>query len=475
MMSLLEHEVQRHALTSSRRDIVSHGAHELGLRIHSALVGGRVPAGEQQAKRPTPGRHISCVTLSDSGSHYAAADRMGNVWLAARGEDAASTYAFHVGKRCYTSVIDPLNSVEVTPVVQRMAFLPQLGPTLQLLTTNEKVPKLYKVMSVRQTPPMQKAVSLVGSKLIGPLTSPQGIRTVAMKQVCHYALDHEYTIHSVCLANHGEGQQFFTSDDISVRLWCVEYPTSSVEVYSLKKEHADGAARELLRRAVVMPCEPSLLFLCTTGGSVRVVDVRESMRWSDRDVMTFTAPSRSLSDGPFAEITSAISSAALSPCGRYLAARDFLSVPLWDIRRGSSSPSSGSSSCLGRHEIHAHLLPQLDALYQADLLLERYDVMFANSTTVVTGGLNSTVCTIDLSESVAHLSSSASVDSAAPGVRHYRVSASGTPHQAVRVVPTADGTSLAGDTGRVTCIGSSGSNSEDFVVSCGGAVVHMSL
>lgn len=354
----------------------------------------------ERSFRSNPTKSITSVAMSELGTHIAVGDRMGRVWLSERPDaqgsddvdgDEVPPFHFWAGKRCYAPVIDPLNSVEVPAAVHRMTFLPQLGNTLHLLTTNEKVPKLYKTMTVRQTSKAPSAVASIGSKVIGPLTSPQRVDTVAMRQVHHYAMDHEYTIHTVCATT--DGSAFYTADDLVVRQWVTDYPQSSVEVYAMRKPSSEGGdVKELIRSVAVFPWEPSLCFMATTAGCVRVVDTRESMRWSDREALSFSVRPRDVADGPFMELTNALSGCSLSPCGRYLCAKDFMSVPVWDVRM-SGDPTS---ALLHRVELHPELRPKFDVLYQSDLLMEKYDVHFLSSEVIATGSFDNTLCTVDL-------------------------------------------------------------------------------
>jgi serine/threonine-protein phosphatase 2A regulatory subunit B len=407
MLSLLEHsEMRTHRRSAEKPLATSQRPDSMRARCRGVFYEGQpqwtTNGASETLFRSNPTKSISSVAVSELGSHVAVGDRMGRVWIAGRHDTKDSTpsgshddtdsFQFWVGKRCYAPVIDPLNSVEVPAAVNRMAFLPQLGNSLHLLTTNEKVPKLYKTMDVRQTPKAPNAVSSIGSKVIGPLTSPQRIDTVAMKQVHHYAMDHEYSIHTVCATS--DASTFYTADDLCVRQWCVDYPQSSIEVYAMKKPSAEGGdVKELLRSAAVFPWEPSLCFMATTAGCVRVVDTRESMRWSDREALSFSVRPREVSDGPFMELTNAFSSCSLSPCGRYLCAKDFMSVPVWDIRR-----SGDASSLIRRVELHPELRPRFDVLYHSDLLMERYDVHFLSSEVVVTGSFDNVLCMVNVNQ-----------------------------------------------------------------------------
>lgn len=461
ILSLLEHEeqIRRYASrkspsASSERPWDGNEISVMGSFVSGMLVSAMTTEEREGYVRQNSIRTISSVATCDQGEHLAIGDRSGRVFVMKRDQQ---TFGYFIGKQCYTPVIDPLNSVEVTPLVSSVAFLPQYGPTTYLIASNEKVPKLYKIMAVRDTPQPPKAVSLIGTKMVGPLTSPQRTSTTAMKQVHHYAMDHEYNIHSVCPVS--DGSQFYSVDDLAVRLWCVDHPLSSIEVFSLKaRQLQDGEPRELIRKGFLFDNEPGLFFMTTSCGAVRVVDARESLRWVDRDPLIFHCPPRLVEDGPFAELTNNISSCALSPCGRYLCARDFMSATLWDIRKSSAD-------VVGRWEVHSHLRPHLDALYQSELLLERFDVKFISSSHIATGSFSNTLCLIDSQADVVKKYQ-------LPNLTEGRISR-------VQQVEELTATPHFGEGSRVTAltnvIPQSSSNRYEIGVACGECLLHVAL
>lgn len=315
-------------------------------------------------------------------------------------------YAFHVAQQAYVPVIDTLNSVEVSPNVTALAFLPQTSPTTYLLTANEKVPKLYKIMSVRESANSFRAVDKIGTKTIGPLTASSRASTVAMKPVARYAMNHEYNIHSICPIAFSD--QFATADDATVLLWCTEYPDTSIETFDLRSPYDDGP-REAIRCVRTFPHEPFLVFVTTSAGTVRVVDTRQTLRWADQSAQVFSNPPRD-EDEPFSNVTNSICDCALSPSGRYIAGRDFMSVCLWDIRMAGAAPSSprrgtvssrsgdqgGDCGVVRRWELYPALRPDLESIYQSNLLFERFDVQFLSGNQVCTGGFNNTLYTMNV-------------------------------------------------------------------------------
>ncbi|RNF01635.1 putative protein phosphatase 2A regulatory subunit [Trypanosoma rangeli] len=384
--------------------------------------------------------NVSSLATNSSGEYVAVGDRSGRVFLlhrikqqsqqqqlegngrdceASKGERrprASGTvsrvhrpYAFAVGRQAYTSVIDPLNSVEVTPCVQALCFLPQTGPTTYLLMTNEKMPKLFKVIGVRESPSPFSAVNHLGEKSVASLTlNPlNGTRMTAMKEVTRYALNHEYNINSLCPV--ADSAQFYSADDLTVKLWCVEHQDTSIETYALKSPFEEEVT-ETIFGIRCFSHEPFLLFVVTTAGAVRVLDIRQRLKLFQQAPLVFKNTYHH-EDTVFAN---SLTDCALSPCGRFVAGRDVMSTCLWDVRRNSQhdravqTPSSSlhddDEYCvLQRWELYPHLRQEMEQMFQGDVM-ETFNVRFLNDHKVCTGGFSRTLYTLDILK-----------DSASPG------------------------------------------------------------
>ena len=92
----------------------------------------------------------------------------------------------------------------------------------------------------------------------------------------------------------------------------------------------------------------------------------------------------------FHEITASISHARFSRCGRYIAARDYMGVRLWDVKMESKP--------LKTFTVHEALRPKLCELYKNDCIFDKFEVGFSHdSQHLVTGsyGNNFHVLSLD--------------------------------------------------------------------------------
>ncbi|ESL07748.1 protein phosphatase 2A regulatory subunit [Trypanosoma rangeli SC58] len=429
-----DESVRKGSCTGSCRDTYGVTASEK-LALREVYVSGK-PCQRAADDRPTYFRsgalNVSALATSSSGEYVAVGDRFGRVFLLhrikqqpqqpqleANGGDGEGSkgerrqcasgtvsrvhrpYAFAVGRQAYTSVIDPLNSVKVTPCVQALCFLPQTGSATYLLMANEKMPKLFKVIEVRESPSPFSAVNHLGEKSVASLTlsPPGGTRMTAMKEVTRYALNHEYNINSLCPV--ADSAQFYSADDLTVKLWCVEHQDTSIETYTLKSPFEE----EVTDTIFGIRCfshEPFLLFIVTTAGVVRVLDIRQRLKLFQQTPLVFKN-TYAHEDTVF---TSSLTDCALSPCGRFVVGRDVISTCLWDVRRdsrhdrGVRTPSSSlhdeDEYCvLQRWELYPHLRQEMEQMFHEDVM-EQFNVRFLNNHEVCTGGFSRTLYTLDI-------------------------------------------------------------------------------
>jgi hypothetical protein len=370
---------------------------------------------------------ISALTASESGEYVAYGDRRGRLYVLRRsivghseGDDGSSAetrtnpnerphraFLPYAQRVAYCSVIDPLNSQEVSPKIAGMTFFETGGPIPFLLTVNEKVPKLWKVIETRMSPPPFRAVDLLGTRSIGGLTIPTTERQVLVKEANRYALDHEYALQGICCLPNTNN--FATADDLVIRFWDIEHNHSSMKLFTLKPPAPEDAHPESFTSLRSGGPGQSTLFLATTtAGSIRLFDTRVALEWHSVPASILSAPARE-EDGRYSGVTCSISSCDVSKCGRYVAARDFMTVSLWDLRmiRGRSRSRSPSQATgaegdqyhepVQRWAIHPEMEKYFESLYNSGALFDRFGVRFvtgqgqgqnsSGAPTIVTGSM----------------------------------------------------------------------------------------
>lgn len=367
----------------------------------------------------------ACCADVSRGTHVAWGQRNGTLLVYDREEGFISTSqqvpdTTHPFRRAsctvgYKQFVDPLSSEEVLPQINAVALLPQNGPTVMLLTANAKVPKLWKIVTTSALAPPFRAVDHLGTGGVDPLTHKDDAQGVFIKEFVKYKIDHDHNIHSLCVPP--DARHFYSCDELCVRLWSFEHPHNSLDVGKIAEP---GDAKESITVASIFPNEPSLLFLGTTAGNIRVCDLRQGLRLvvdPKLGAATLCNPPRHV-DGPFACVTNSILGMDLSPCGRIAAARDFMTVALFDLRKVTSAPSSSGhkerpyqpspnetltpnvcmsetsifSPLIRRWVLHPFLAPAFEELYQRGTLFEKNSVRFlSDGQHLITGSVGSSV------------------------------------------------------------------------------------
>eukprot|EP00796_Vickermania_ingenoplastis_P004520 gene4520-3307_t len=346
---------------------------------------------------------ISSVTTS--GDYMAVGDDSGMIHVMEC--DAKSTgvprYVHRSRQRSYVSEIDPLNSVKFMPCVNALSFVPSVGPHPLLLVTNERAPKLYKMVHLAEPLPHYSAESFLASGRLPRLLSTPGYRTaeeggledecLSLQLVSGYAPCHETSITALCSLGVG-GEQFSTSDYFSIRLWCTERPDSSIETFSLLNPGDSDTLEpmEVIQAMHTFPQCPSLIFAGTSGGKVHLLDTRQSLQWRQNSVVLDFSSSADQGRGDWG--ANLLMDCALSPSGSQVAARDFMSVTLLDLRRCEQR----KSVALSRWDLHPHVARHQEFLQQNDAYSERFQLQFLNNDTILTGGLNNQLYALDINQ-----------------------------------------------------------------------------
>ena len=175
--------------------------------------------------------------------------------------------------------------------------------------------------------------------------------------------------------------------------------TGSFNLVDLKP-HSIEELTEVITCASFHPKHCNLFGYGTSKGSVRLGDMRASAL-CDRACLCLngmTSSHQAATNTFFTEIISSVSDFQFHPWEDHLiAARDYLSVKIYDVRASTSSSSSSSSSnqALGPvHTLPVHdvfLKQKLCELYENDCIFDRFKVSWAGTDSLVTGSYGNRV------------------------------------------------------------------------------------
>jgi len=137
---------------------------------------------------------------------------------------------------------------------------------------------------------------------------------------------HEFRIHSVS-ANCAK-TQFLSCDDLTLNLWDVERTESTYRAADQKPLNIKDL-KEVLLHAAFHPYNSSVLLTTSTGGTVRIGDLRVRARMTP-SVMELRRPR--MKDSHYSDVLTSITGAEFAFSGDYLYSRDFQNVYFWDLR-----------------------------------------------------------------------------------------------------------------------------------------------
>lgn len=328
---------------------------------------------------------ISAVEFDHTGNYLATGDRGGRVVLFERssGKGKKPEYRFLTEFQSHEREFDYLKSLEIEEKINQIRWCKRHSNALYLLTTNDKTIKLWKIY--------QKSIRLVSennatdrldassfasfdmSKLRLPRVSVHDT-IIATTPRCTYANAHTYHINS--LSVNSDSETFLSSDDLRINLWNMDVPNQSFNIVDIRP----ATMEELTEVITATECHPtscSLFMYATCKGNVRLADMRERAL-CDQYAKLYEDQTDPLNDSFFTELTSSISDVKFSPDGRYIVARDFMNVKIWDVNMESQPVKT--------IPVHENLKSHLCTSYETDSIFDKFEVCVSgDSKSVVTG------------------------------------------------------------------------------------------
>ncbi|EIE21400.1 protein phosphatase 2A regulatory subunit PR55 [Coccomyxa subellipsoidea C-169] len=374
----------------------------------------------------TPGEEIqeadiiSAIEFDASGQHLATGDRGGRVVLfervasqgrtagmeqrQPRGRLSSFEFRYMTEFQSHEPEFDYLKSFEIEEKINKVRWVNQPSASRMILSTNDKTIKLWKVYekkvqhltnynTVEQQPswsipaggvnsfssPAKTKLSLLADQKLAP-RSPKvpELRTLRVPQVAStevvlaarcrrkYANAHTYHVNSIALSS--DQETFITADDLRVNLWHLDISDQAFNVVDMKPANMDELT-EVITVADFHPRHCHTFAFATSKGAIRMADLRASALL-DNSCKVYEEQAEA--PGPrsfFTELLSSMSDLKFSRDGRYMLARDFMTLKLWDVNMESSPVAT--------YPIHEHLKPRLCDLYENDCIFDKFDCAFS--------------------------------------------------------------------------------------------------
>lgn len=195
---------------------------------------------------------------------------------------------------------------------------------------------------------------------------------------------HNYHINSITASANEEF--LLSSDDLRVHIWSLENPDKAFIACDLKPENLEELS-EVITSSAFHPTLDNQFIYATSKGILKYCDLRIS-GVCDNSAITLFEKEDPKKKNFFTEIVASISDACFSKNGRYIFARDFLSVKVWDI----NMPNKPYSTI----NLFEPLKSKLCELYENEYIFDKFSITSSpDSNFYCTGNFNNNFHIVD--------------------------------------------------------------------------------
>mmetsp|Transcript_5016 Transcript_5016/g.12924 ORF Transcript_5016/g.12924 Transcript_5016/m.12924 type:complete len:477 (-) Transcript_5016:272-1702(-) len=377
---------------------------------------------------------ISAVEFNENGTYLATGDRGGRIVIfessemdnvpkgngqgtrnrpqydavgseSRRSAAARVEYRFYCEFQSHEPEFDYLKSLEIEERINRIRWCRGYAGSRCLLSTNDKTIKLWKIYEKKVklvtaintearmgaggasvvAPPRGMAAGggapLSVASLRMPMITPHDVIVTAMpKRV--YANGHAYHINSI--GTNCDGETFLSADDLRINLWHLGSTDVCFNIVDIKPADMEDLS-EVLTAAEFHPSACALFAYSSSKGSIRMGDMRQRAL-CDTHAKLFDEGA-AVRSSFFSEVVSSVSDIKFSADGRYILARDYMTLKLWDVAMERAPVLT--------LDVHDHLRAKLCELYENDLIFDRFECGWSGDGKLVTGSYNRRVHIFD--------------------------------------------------------------------------------
>lgn len=332
---------------------------------------------------------ISAMAFSKRGNFMALGDNAGRLIVFEKNQMKKSKkgyleFSYLTELQSHLHDFDVLKSQDIEEHINSIVWLKREGPNMFLLSTNDKTVKLWKIgeKRIRKSVPFENRAAVKRDSLAMPkLMDVDKGYTPSLKRT--FPNLHTYSINTVSVVPNGEN--FITSDDVAVYLWNLERSDRVLRLFELNYKRQDEM-QKLITCSDFHPTNDFSFTFATSDGILSLCDLRVSKNFSQ------SAKRSKPVDMPnnfFTPFLKNISSVKFTPDGKFLVARDYMSLKTWDVRN-LDKPFSVT-------HLYEPLKSRLCDLFDKDHVYDKFKVSASPcSTHVVTGLYNNRFHVVDL-------------------------------------------------------------------------------
>lgn len=346
---------------------------------------------------------LSSIEFDDTGDYIAVGDRGGRVVIFERedkksspdgkkkiGSSKTPEYKFWTEFQSHEPEFDYLKSQEIEEKINKLKWCKRSNNAHFLLSTNDKTIKFWKIYEkkIKQVSTFnadKNNTSRVKSSkdlVIPNIDTRETVIAATPRRI--YANAHAYHINSISL--NSDGETYISSDDLRINLWNLAISDQSFNIVDIKPANMEELT-EVITSAEFHPRHCNLFMYSSSKGTVKLADMRAAAL-CDRDAKVFEEPEDPSSKSFFSEIISSISDIKFSRDGRFILARDYMTLKIWDLNMENKPVKT--------FHMHDHLRPKLCDLYENDCIFDKFECgMSWDGNLVMTGSYHNNFSIFD--------------------------------------------------------------------------------
>ena len=201
----------------------------------------------------------------------------------------------------------------------------------------------------------------------------QSVATATLKRT--FANGHAYHINS--LSFNSDGETYLSADDLRINIWNMHTNREAYNIVDIKPDDMEELS-EVITAAEFHPQQTNTLVYSSSKGVVRLCDLRERALCDRGGGQVFEQPASEGEKSFFSEVISSVSDVKFSRDGRYLMARDYMTLKLWDVNMGSAPVRT--------IKVHEHLRSKLCELYESDCIFDKFECRWGHDSNHVCTG-----------------------------------------------------------------------------------------
>jgi serine/threonine-protein phosphatase 2A regulatory subunit B len=298
---------------------------------------------------------------------------------------------------CVALQFDYLKSLEIEEKINKIRWCQQGANAARfLLSTNDKTIKLWKVSEKRvknlvnfncaaeertgsgalagpsaqgSAPPspleagpgrVRPVFASAGALRVPQVASSEAVLTARCRRA--YPNAHAYHINSISV--NSDCATFISADDLRINLWSLDAAAaSSFTIVDIKPENMENLT-EVITAAVFHPQNCALFAYSSSKGCIRLADMR-ARALCESHAKLFEEAELPGTRSFFSEIIASISDVQFGAGGRYLLARDYLTLKVWDVAMEARP--------LATFSVHEALRSKLCDLYENDAIFDKFE------------------------------------------------------------------------------------------------------